>query len=441
MIFKMLVNKVPLNRIVAMLGISWEVLYNRIDFIHRQCIAFAADREAKLKDMPMKRLYLSLDRQEHVVNWTERHDKRNVILSCIASADNTSGYVFGIHPNFDATVDRDAVEADALANGDIALPSPHRKYAHLWLTDDYAVTASKSARKKPFAGTLTRQIEEAYADSANRDDVEMFDIKTKDQKLPDYGMQVHAEYTLIAHFHFLKHLLGKVEKWRIFMDQDSGIRSAFLSAFINEVKAHAAEGFYVHVAKNLNVDEKRVLLNQSHREFKQFMDQHPGFTENEAKLHILKQRIANMREIGQWKDRWVQHPLPNMGEAEKSMCWLTQHAEFDEDHIAMLYNKASLHAVDAFFEKVRRRISMLERPMHSASNEWRTWSGYSAYKPGQVVKMLEIFRVVHNYIDTRKTSGISTTPAMRLGLAQAPMDYGDVIYFRQLSTVCKHFNG
>jgi hypothetical protein len=44
--------------------------------------------------------------------------------------------------------------------------------------------------------------------------------------------------------------------------------------------------------------------------------------------------------------------------------------------------------------------------------------------------MLEIFRVVHNFIDTRKVNGAVTTPAMRLGLAQAPMNYGDVVYFQ-----------
>jgi transposase-like protein len=429
MIFKMLVNKVPLRRIVAMLDINWEVLYNRIDFIHRQCLAFAAARESKLKDMPIKRLYLAIDRQEHQVNWTERKDKRNVILSCIASADNTTGYVFGIHPNFDATVVRETVEADALDRGDIALPPPHRKYAHLWLADDYAVSASKSARKPKKCGTLEKQIADTYEESASREDVDVFDNKTNEQKLPDYGVQTHAEYTMAAHFHFLKRLMGKVDKWRFFMDQESGIRSAFFGAFITEIKAHDAEGFYVTIAKDLSVDEKRALINQSNLEFKHFMGQHPCLTENEAKLHILKQRIANMSKIGKWKDRWVKHPVPNMGEAEKSMCWLTPHAEFDEDHVAWMYNKASLHSVDAFFEKIRRRIAMFERPVHSASADGRTWSGYAAYNPGQAVKMLEIFRVVHNYIDMRKTKGVLTTPAMRLRLAQAPIDYGDVIYF------------
>ena len=38
-IFKLLVNKAPLNRIIEITGVSWEVLYNRIDYIHKQCLA------------------------------------------------------------------------------------------------------------------------------------------------------------------------------------------------------------------------------------------------------------------------------------------------------------------------------------------------------------------------------------------------------------------
>jgi len=80
---------------------------------------------------------------------------------------------------------------------------------------------------------------------------------------------------------------------------------------------------------------------------------------------------------------------------------------------------------------------MLERPIHSASSSGRTWNGYGAYNPQMVVKLLEIFRVVHNFIDIKKEKEIIngvektviTTPAMRLGLAQAPLDYKTVLYF------------
>jgi len=34
------------------------------------------------------------------------------------------------------------------------------------------------------------------------------------------------------------------------------------------------------------------------------------------------------------------------------MYWLTEHNTFDENHVAWLYNKATLHGVDSFFEEV-----------------------------------------------------------------------------------------
>ncbi len=55
--------------------------------------------------------------------------------------------------------------------------------------------------------------------------------------------------------------------------------------------------------------------------------------------------------------------------------------------------------------------------------------GEDGSNPAMVVKMLEIFRVVHNYIDIRKDD--KKTPAMILGLAKAPLDYKNVLYFKQ----------
>ena len=43
--------------------------------------------------------------------------------------------------------------------------------------------------------------------------------------------------------------------------------------------------------------------------------------------------------------------------------------------------------------------------------------------PGNVAKILDIMRTAHNYILTGKDG---KTPAERLGLAQAPLDYEDI---------------
>ena len=87
-VFMALMNKVPFNRICEMVGISSPTLYNKIDFIREQCNTFIADREKKLwQGKRYEKLYIAVDRQEYPVNWTERADKRNIVLGAVGSAD------------------------------------------------------------------------------------------------------------------------------------------------------------------------------------------------------------------------------------------------------------------------------------------------------------------------------------------------------------------
>lgn len=439
-IFSMLVNKVPLSRIVKMLGISWAVLYRRIDFIHSQCMQFAAHRESKLKTMPLKRVYLAIDAQDYLVNWTERKDKRNVVLKAITAVDNATGYAFVNALNFDDTVNREAIEKDAAIAGDNTLLPPHRKHARFWLEVDYKQSAKAIAKRvrKASGGDLADDIALTYEELAARDDIETFDEKDKVEKLPDHGMQIHSEYTMIAMFHHLKNMLGNVDAWRFFMDQESGIRAACLSTFADEIKARKAEAFYVSIDKTLVQEQKIALLNQAKERFAAEKEANPFLSDDEIRVMMIKQEIAHYKKIGEFDDAWVQMPLPSMSEPSKAVCWLTAHEDFktedkkvDEDHIAWLYNKASLHAVDNFFMKTRRSIQMCERPMHSSGNRGRIWSAYQAYNPSILKKMLEIFRVHHNFTDlpSQGKKADKKTPAMKLKLANAPLDLKEIIYF------------
>ena len=427
-IFKLLVNKAPLNRIIEITGVSWEVLYNRIDYIHKQCLAFARNRENKLKNMELNRLYISVDRQDYTINWRERADKRNVVLNAIASADNSTGYIFGINPNFDYHKNKEEIESEAVKVDDYSKSHPYRKFAHIWLEKDYEDSAKRIRYdRKKVGNNLNEDIANKYKEVEGREDVEQFNTKSHVEKLPDYGVQTKAEYTMIAHFQMLKQMMPNVEKWRFFLDQDSGIRGACFGAFHQEIKEHTAEAFYVRIEKDLTVDEKRKLKAKSNKVFNEIQEKNPQLSENEIKIEMWKQEIQSVLHFGPWNDSWVHHPLPNMAEANKSLTWLTEHNEFDITHKAWLYNKGSLHGVDSFFMQIRRRVMMLERAMHSSSNAGRTWNGYGAYNPAMVVKLLEIFRIFHNYIFVRK--GEKTTAGMRLGLADAPISHKDILYY------------
>ncbi len=404
-----------------------ETIYGKIDFLHRQCLAFAADRERRLLDgKHIRRLYVSVDRQEYVVNWSRREDKRNITLAAIGSADNATGYVFGMHLNYDPSLIADQIEADAIAIGDASLQFAYRKHARLWLQDDYEKSRQANIKRSVGAGGLNGSIELTYEVAINRDDVEASESLDNSRKLPARGMQVHSEYTMYGHFYHLSRLFGGVEKIRLFLDQDSGIRAACLSAFQSKVAERSCDAFYVRTNKSMTVDEKRHALGDSRREFRQMQKAFPNLSESEVKLLLIKERMQSMAEIGRWRDRWLLHPFPNMSEPEKAVCYMTDFGDYDDDHLAWLYNKASMHGIDRFFMQVRRRISLLERPIKTASKTGRTWHGYSPYNPAIIIKLLDIFRVYYNYCLAGQDK---QTPAMRIGLAKGKVEEEDIIYY------------
>lgn len=428
-VFALLMNKSPFRRICEVADIDPKTLYGKIAFLHGQCLAFAADREKKLVDgLPMERLYLSTDRQDYVVNWTRQDDRRNVVLHATGTADNTSGYVFGVHLNYDPTLDAQEIERAAIKCGDYSVPLPHRRHARCWLKGDYDAARGRQRHRR---GLVTRtglqaEIEASYNEALARDDVEASEVLDAGRRLPTKGMQVHSEYALYGHFFYLRRLLGGVEKVRFFLDQDSGMRAACLAAFQPEIVARRADAFYVRVAKDMTINQKRAAVSASREQLAAARKAHRGLSDSEIEVVVTQQRIAGMASIGKWQDKWLSLPFPTMSEPEKAACWLTDYGDYPPGHLARLYNRASLHGIDRFFMQVRRRLSLLERPIATASSARRIWHGYSAYNPETIVKMLGIFRVFYNFCLVGKDG---QTQAMRLGLAKGRTRLEDIIYF------------
>lgn len=133
-----------------------------------------------------------------MINWSDADDRRNIIFRAVGSADNTTGYVLGLHLNFDPSLNPDAIERDAMASGDYEVRPAYRQYARLWLRGDY-IEAIKKTRAQRFgirAGSLRGNIAATYEDVDKRDDVEVFDNLDDDLALPKDGMQVRGEYTM-----------------------------------------------------------------------------------------------------------------------------------------------------------------------------------------------------------------------------------------------------
>ena len=66
---------------------------------------------------------------------------------------------------------------------------------------------------------------------------------------------------------------------------------------------------------------------------------HPGLSETEVKLLLIKERMAQMTAHGKWQDKWLLHPFPHMSEPQKAVCYLTDCGDYDPDHLAWLYSR------------------------------------------------------------------------------------------------------
>jgi transposase-like protein len=277
LIFQLLMNKSPFRRLCEIADIAPGTLYPKLGFLHRQCLAFVGHRERRLlQGFSIPRLYLGVDRRDYLVNWTQREDKRNVRLTAVGSADNATGYVFGMHVNFDSDVQADVIEHEAAALGDSEAQMPFRRHARLWLASGYAAAQQRAKNALSGAGgTLNGAVAARYKEAESRSDVEVFEKPGRTTQLPKTGMQVHAEYTLYGHCFLLRDLSRGAEKIRLFLDQDSGLRAAALGAFAERVADRTADAFYVRINKDMTVDERKHALKVSRERFRALEEEHP----------------------------------------------------------------------------------------------------------------------------------------------------------------------
>lgn len=430
-----LVNKAPFRRIMEKRDISASTLYAKIDFLARQCELFIGQREARLAEgLPLGHLSVSVDRQDYYTNWTRREDKRSIPLHSVVSADNRSGYVFGAHVNFDSRFTPEDVETDVRRDDDDKHPQEYRRNARFWLKSDYegSVAASLGRRRHVGSKTVLDDAAAAYANVADREDVEVADEFNSQLRLPETGMQVHGQYTLYAHFQVLKRLLGGAKSVTFYLDQDSGIRAACFAAFRERILAGTAHAFFVSIKKDMTKGQKLKAYNDAQKRFLDAVKRMGGVAnEFDAKILLIKEQFPLMQKIGKYGDRWLLHPLPTMNEPEKALAHLTARpeAKLSESRLAAMYLFGSMYGADRFLELVRRRLSPLERALGSSSAAGRMWYGYAPYNPQIIEKLVLILRVYWNYCYVPKTSQDGKTPAERLGLAKGKVRVQDIVYF------------
>lgn len=174
-----------------------------------------------------------------------------------------------------------------------------------------------------------------------------------------------------------------------------------------------------------------ISLQRGRWELDEFRDSNRDYAElsdSGLRALLIEKRLlaGELSTIGPYKDRWLEYPAPPVNEPEKAVCHLTDVGGLGTFHLARLYAKASLHGIDRFMMHSRRRLSLLERSIHTSSNVGRRWFGYCPYRPEMIIKVLDIMRVYYNFVLRGKDK---RTPAMRLGLTERPVTIEEILYY------------
>lgn len=395
-VLRLLVNKVPMRRTCEVAGLRPQVLYDRISRLAAQCRALSAHHEATgLAIAQWPRLHLNTDRQTHILNWGTALERQPIALLAIATADVKSGYVVAQHLNYDPDANPRATELLAYAAGDPQLRPAFRKYARLWLPYESA-DEGDPARPKSDA----------------------------DLRVPGVGGIVHENYTMAAHLQALKPWVACAVYVQFSLDLDPMLDRLCIMTFADRARAGTLDAFLVRINKEMTVAQRKQALADAETELDRLRSEWPQLADSELIRQILATRWEEAKAQGGPPGRmWVRHPFPTMNEPQRSVQPLTDDGRRPDTQVVAGMARATLRALDRYFMQVRRKINVLERPIHSASSTGRVWHGYNAYSPRVVTEALDIFRTVYNF-HLRGQDG--KTPAQRLGLIDGPLSLADL---------------
>lgn len=410
LILRLLLNKMPMRRILETASISPSTLYRKLFYARDRLVEFSGQHEPRLETLAVEHQTVCTDRQDFVVNWGSHFDRRGFILRATASADLDSGYVLALNANVETDVDASEIELKARKCGDYDLPIILRQYAAYWLMEDYADHA-KSKQTTSGRHPTARQVYSPNAPSVfDRDD----DYANRQ---PVNGIQVRNEYVQLSHFMLVERLTRSAKKITLAMDPDTGFRGSALSCFSARLQQGTAQAFHVRFDEALSIDERDLALSEARHQLG--VARAEGRDKERARaLTMLEDQIMVLQGNIEHPPKWIKHPMPSRAEPNREIAHLSPKRGQRPAEVAEFGLTASLHSVDRFFMLTRRRISLLERPIKTPSREDRTWHGYSPYDPGVACALLEIMRTAHNYHWTGKDK---KTPAMRLGLMTKPI--------------------
>ena len=226
-----------------------------------------------------------------------------------------------------------------------------------------------------------------------------------DLTTPNKHLLISPSYSVISHLEFLKPTFEKLGSINIYGDNDTILDTAITKVFKDLINNKKIKACITRTSK----------LKQGETEFDK------GYVWMPQDMPVIDGNYLDLKPLTDYDERFL--------------------------------NSASLHGVDNYFQLLRRRISMVERPFKASTNKnakqliendlsssgskFEKWNLYGSYNPKYVSMLIEIFRVFNNFIltdektikNTKDCNRTPKTPAQKIGLSENIFDIHDILEF------------
>jgi len=410
MFAKLLVNKTSINRTCEILCNAKGTYYQKLEWLYRCCLEFLETREAKqLAQQSFDQMWLNTDKLYYVLNNvlkrgqgknSSRHmDEKQLPTYIIATADASSNCVFRSDIAYDWDISLDKIEDETqLYKEDHLNGFPRRN-------DRYA----KYSHSPVVPTKNDTQTFNEYREQAKK-----FDTR----RLYVDGLHVHSGYTAKAHLWLIKNQLN-VQKWRFITDNDDSLINSFQRVFKDEILLKDAHQIVCMTDKTLTRNQAKWTFFYSVRSLKDWgkLRGYEKFSlrqialfyiEDELKLghRFHNQQVSENGEIFHTHaNNQMKHPIPTSDRGQREIDILTDVSHLTEFQQATLILNANDNAINSFLQIIRRRLSVLERPLVMARGDGKSYI-YANFYPRNSQMAITILRTYYNFCRPYKSQGV-----------------------------------
>ncbi len=153
--------------------------------------------------------------------------------------------------------------------------------------------------------------------------------------------------------------------------------------------------------------------------------------EHRLETHRFAEQFERQGRVQRrWARNHLQHPLAAVDKGYYDIDCTTDISAYDPSEVADMLMHVNNNATSSFLQQIRRRLSILERPLMTARGDGKSYI-YSNFNPRYAQYAITILRTYFNFCVPYKTSdGRKLTPAQRLGLADKKFGIQDILYFK-----------